>query len=102
MCFKQYVKHSFIILLANHTNYDLPRGVSLSINICDMKFILISILFIKILHAKKLRVVENKIEQCCAATLFNVVNNIEQVVEPESSPQSGVTMLNNVQSTDLY
>ena len=29
-------------------------------------------------------------------TLFNVVNNIEQVVEPESSPQSGVTMLNNI------
>ena len=25
-----------------------------------------------------------------------VVNNIEQVVEPESSPQSGVTMLNNI------
>ena len=29
-------------------------------------------------------------------TLFNVVNNIEQVVEPESNPQSGVTMLNNI------
>ena len=29
-------------------------------------------------------------------TLLNVVNNIEQVVEPESSPQSGVTMLNNI------
>ena len=25
-----------------------------------------------------------------------VVNNIEQVVEPESSPQSGVTVLNNI------
>ena len=29
-------------------------------------------------------------------TLLNVVNNIEQVVEPEYSPQSGVTMLNNI------
>ena len=29
-------------------------------------------------------------------TLFNDVNNIEQVVESESSPQSGVTMLNNI------
>ena len=28
--------------------------------------------------------------------LLIVVNNIEQVVEPESSPQSGVTMLNNI------
>ena len=28
-------------------------------------------------------------------TLFNVVNNIEQVVEPESNPKSSVTMLNN-------
>ena len=34
--------------------------------------------------------VENRIGQWCA------VNNIEQVVEPESSPQSGVTMLNNI------
>ena len=30
------------------------------------------------------------------STLFNVVNNTELVVEPESSPQSGVTMLNNI------
>ena len=29
-------------------------------------------------------------------TLFNVVNNTEQIVEPESSLQSGVTMLNNI------
>ena len=29
-------------------------------------------------------------------TLFNVVNNTEQVVEPESSPQLGVTMLDNI------
>ena len=29
-------------------------------------------------------------------TLFNVVNNTEVVVEPESSLQSGVTMLNNI------
>ena len=29
-------------------------------------------------------------------TLFNVVNNIEQVIEPESGPQSGVTILNNI------
>ena len=29
-------------------------------------------------------------------TLFNVVNNTEQVDEPESSPQSGVTTLNNI------
>ena len=29
-------------------------------------------------------------------TLLNVVNNIEQVVEPESSPQSGVTIMNNI------
>ena len=28
--------------------------------------------------------------------LLIVVNNIEQVVEPESCPQSGVTMLNNI------
>ena len=28
--------------------------------------------------------------------LLIVVNNIEQVVESESSPQSGVTMLNNI------
>ena len=28
--------------------------------------------------------------------LLIVVNNIEQVVEPESSLQSGVTMLNNI------
>ena len=28
--------------------------------------------------------------------LLTVVNNIEQVVEPESSPQSNVTMLNNI------
>ena len=33
---------------------------------------------------------------CCPCTLFNVVNNTEQVVEPESSPQSDVTMLNNI------
>ena len=37
-----------------------------------------------------LKAVENRIGQSCA------VNNIEQVVEPESSPQSGVTMLNNI------
>ena len=29
-------------------------------------------------------------------TLFNVVNNTEQVVELESSLQSGVTILNNI------
>ena len=29
-------------------------------------------------------------------TLFNVVNNTEQVVEPESSSQSDVAMLNNI------
>ena len=29
-------------------------------------------------------------------TLFNVVSNTEQVVEPESSPQLGVTMLDNI------
>ena len=29
-------------------------------------------------------------------TLFNVVNNAEQVVGPESSLQSDVTMLNNI------
>ena len=29
-------------------------------------------------------------------TLLNVVNNTEQVVEPESSLQSGATMLNNI------
>ena len=28
--------------------------------------------------------------------LLIIVNNIEQVVEPESSPQSGVTLLNNI------
>ena len=28
--------------------------------------------------------------------LFNVVNNTEQVVEPESNLQSGVTILNNI------
>ena len=28
--------------------------------------------------------------------LLIAVNNIEQVVEPECSPQSGVTMLNNI------
>ena len=48
-----------------------------------------------------LKAVENNLEQCCAAQLFNVVNNIEQVVEPESSPQSGVTMLNNILLTTL-
>ena len=32
----------------------------------------------------------------CCPHLFNVVNNTEQVVEPESSLQSGVTMLNNI------
>ena len=31
--------------------------------------------------------------------LLIVVNNIEQVVEPECSPQSGVTMLNNIVNT---
>ena len=34
-------------------------------------------------------------------TLFNVVNDTEQVVEPESSLQLGVTMLNNMGSTTL-
>ena len=29
-------------------------------------------------------------------TLFNAVNNTEQVVEPESSLQLGVTMLKNI------
>ena len=29
-------------------------------------------------------------------TLFSVVNDTEQVVEPELAPQSGVTMLNNI------
>ena len=29
-------------------------------------------------------------------TLFNVVNNTEQLVEPESKLQTGVTMLNNI------
>ena len=43
-----------------------------------------------------LKVVENRIEQCLLPTFFNVVNNIDQVVEPESNPQSGVTMLNNI------
>ena len=38
-------------------------------------------LVVSYVHAKKLRVVENR---------------IEQVVEPECSPQSGVTMLNNI------
>ena len=32
----------------------------------------------------------------CFPTLFNVVNNTEQIVEPESSLQSSVTMLNNI------
>ena len=32
----------------------------------------------------------------CLPTLFNVVNNTEQIVEPESSLQSSVTMLNNI------
>ena len=36
-------------------------------------------------------------------TLFNVVNNTEQVDEPESSLQLGVTILNNiVDNTDQY
>ena len=43
-----------------------------------------------------LKVVENRTEQCCAPTLFNVVNNTEQVVEHESSLQLGLTMLNNI------
>ena len=44
-----------------------------------------------------LKLVENRIEQYVVhPTLFDVVNNIEQVVEPESSPQSGVTILNNI------
>ena len=30
------------------------------------------------------------------STLLNVVNNTKQVVEPESSLKSGVTMLNNI------
>ena len=30
------------------------------------------------------------------STLFNVVNNTEQVFEPDSSLQSGVTMQNNI------
>ena len=43
------------------------------------------------LQEQKLRVVENRIEQCCAAhVLLIVVKNNEQVVDPESSPQSGV------------
>ena len=32
----------------------------------------------------------------CAVHIVQVINNIEQVVEPESSPQSSVTMLNNI------
>ena len=43
-----------------------------------------------------LKVIENRIEQCYAAHVFNVVNNTEQIVEPESSLQPGVTMLNNI------
>ena len=46
-----------------------------------------------------LKVVENRIKQCCAA---HIVSNAEQVVEPESSPQSGVTIQNNVVSMQLY
>ena len=47
----------------------------------------------KIMSCKLLKTGLNNV---ALPTLFNVVNNIEQVVKPESSPQSGVTMLNNM------
>ena len=60
--------------------------------------------------AKNHELLKSGLNSVVLPTLFNVVNNIEQVVEPESNPQSGVTMLNNIvdnieqcgQHTDLY
>ena len=45
---------------------------------------------------KKLRVVETGLNNVMLPILLIVVNNIQQVVEPESSLQSGVTTLNNI------
>ena len=43
------------------------------------------------------RLLKTGLNNVVLSTFFNVVNNIEQVVEPESSPQSGLlTMLNNI------
>ena len=44
-----------------------------------------------------LKVVENRLNNVALPTLFNVVNNTEQIVEPESSLQPiGITILNNI------
>ena len=43
-----------------------------------------------------LKVVEKRLNNVVLPTLFNVVSNIQQVTKPESSPQSGVSMLNNI------
>ena len=43
-----------------------------------------------------MKVVKKGLNNVVLPTLFNVVNNTEQVFEPESSPQSAVTMLNNI------
>ena len=51
-----------------------------------------------VLHAQKLRVVKVcwKEDQTINGGVLSTFFNTEQVVEPESSPQSGVTMLNNI------
>ena len=49
-----------------------------------------------LLHAKNYELLKTGLNNAVLPILLIVVNNIEQVVEPESSPQSGVTMLNNI------
>ena len=45
---------------------------------------------------ESLKVVENRIEQCCVADVQCCQKYTKQVVEPESSLKSSVPMLNNI------
>ena len=47
-------------------------------------------------RVKKCEMLKTGLNNVVLPIFFIVVNKIEQVVEPKSSPQSGVTMLNNI------
>ena len=52
--------------------------------------------FFAVYTRKNYELLKTGLNNVVLPTLLMVVNNIEQVVEPECSPQSGVTMLNNI------
>ena len=48
------------------------------------------------MYKRKNELLKTGLNNVVLPILLIAVNNIEQVVDPESSPQSGVTMLNNI------